>query len=92
MLALQSAAVGLPSCVLKQVKAQEILNYSEALNNISKTMRKGQLKAMLQGVSKRKEACRWTNCDDHCCFSRKFKANIVDIHICKTIYVFFNVK
>ncbi|XP_070768533.1 otoancorin [Enoplosus armatus] len=50
LMALQSAAGGLPRCVLKHVKAQEILNDTEVLKNISKRMRKGQLKAMLQGL------------------------------------------
>ncbi|KAI3360495.1 hypothetical protein L3Q82_002382 [Scortum barcoo] len=48
--ALQSVAEGLPNCVLKRVRAQDILNDTEALKNISKLMRKGQLKAMLQGL------------------------------------------
>ncbi|XP_044065278.1 otoancorin isoform X2 [Siniperca chuatsi] len=50
LMALQSVAGGLPRCVLKHVKAQEILNNTEALKNISKQMKKGQLKAMLQGL------------------------------------------
>lgn len=54
--ALQSVAEGLPNCVLKHVKAQEILNDTDALRNISKRLRKGQLKALLQGVSKEREA------------------------------------
>lgn len=49
---LKSLARGLPSRVLKHVKAQSILNDPEAMNNISQQMRKGQLKALLQGVSK----------------------------------------
>ncbi|XP_039662071.1 otoancorin [Perca fluviatilis] len=48
LIALQSVAEGLPSCVLKHVK--EILNDTEGLKNISKRMRKGQLMAMLQGL------------------------------------------
>ncbi|XP_029359266.1 otoancorin [Echeneis naucrates] len=48
--ALQSIAEGLPSCVLKHVKARMILKDREVLQNISKRMRKGQLKAMLQGL------------------------------------------
>lgn len=48
---LQSIVRGLPSCVLKQIKAQEILNDTWALKAISKQMRKAQLKALLQGVS-----------------------------------------
>lgn len=54
LIALQSVAEDLPSCVLKHVK--EILNDTEGLKNISKRMRKGQLMAMLQGVSKEREA------------------------------------
>ncbi|KAM4579953.1 otoancorin isoform 2-T2 [Odontesthes bonariensis] len=50
LMALQSVAAGLPSCVLKNVKAQEILDDPEGLRNVSKKMRKGQLKAMLQGL------------------------------------------
>ncbi|XP_047453991.1 otoancorin [Mugil cephalus] len=50
LMALQSVAEGLPSCVFKHVKAQDFLNDTEALVNISKRMRKGQLKAMLQGL------------------------------------------
>ncbi|XP_067365180.1 otoancorin [Channa argus] len=50
LMALQSVGEGLPSCVLKQVKARDILNDTEALKNISKGMSKGQLKAMLQGL------------------------------------------
>ncbi|XP_041799048.1 otoancorin isoform X2 [Chelmon rostratus] len=50
LMALKSVAAGLPSCVLKHVKAQEILHDEEALRNISKRMNKGQLKAMLQGL------------------------------------------
>lgn len=60
LLALQSAAEGLPNCVFKQVKAREILNYTEALKNISKVLSKGQLKAMLQGVSQKKK-CKECN-------------------------------
>lgn len=48
---LQSIVRGLPSCVLKKIKAQEILNDGRALKAISKRMRKAQLKALLQGVS-----------------------------------------
>ncbi|XP_060906639.1 uncharacterized protein otoa isoform X2 [Labrus mixtus] len=47
---LGSIAGGLPRCVLKRVRAKEILNDIEGLKKISKRMRKGQLKAMLQGV------------------------------------------
>lgn len=51
-MALQSIAAGLPNCAVKQVKPQDILSNTETMKNISKHMRKGQLKAMLQGVSK----------------------------------------
>ncbi|KAF0045413.1 hypothetical protein F2P81_001942 [Scophthalmus maximus] len=47
---LQSVAEGLPSCVLKHAKAQEILDDPEALKNISKRMGRGKLKAMLHGL------------------------------------------
>lgn len=55
-MALKSVAAGLPSCVLKHVKAKEILHDREALKNMSKQMNRGQLKAMLQGVSEEREA------------------------------------
>lgn len=55
-MALWSVVEGVPSCMLKHVKAQEILNNTEGLKNISMRMRKGQLKAMLQGVSKERGA------------------------------------
>lgn len=48
---LQSIVRGVPSCVLKQIKAQEILNDTRALKAISRKMRKAQRKALLQGVS-----------------------------------------
>ncbi|XP_061572831.1 otoancorin [Cololabis saira] len=50
LMALQSITAGMPSCVLKNAKAMEILNDREALNNISQHLRKGQLKTMLQGL------------------------------------------
>uniref|UniRef100_A0A3B4Y8Y5 Otoancorin n=1 Tax=Seriola lalandi dorsalis TaxID=1841481 RepID=A0A3B4Y8Y5_SERLL len=50
LMALQSVAEGLPSCVLKHMKARVILEDREALKNISRRMRKGQLKAMLEGL------------------------------------------
>lgn len=56
VLALQSVAAGLPSCALKNIKARELLADSEALTNITKQMEKRQLKAMLQGVSKKEAA------------------------------------
>uniref|UniRef100_A0A1A7YDA8 Otoancorin n=2 Tax=Iconisemion striatum TaxID=60296 RepID=A0A1A7YDA8_9TELE len=49
VMALQSVAAGLSSCVLKKLKAQDVLANTEALRNISKQMNKGQLKAMLEG-------------------------------------------
>lgn len=52
LLALQSVAAGLPTCALKNDKVEEILTDREALKNMSQQMRKGQLKAVLQGVSK----------------------------------------
>lgn len=51
---LQSVVRGLPYCVLKHIKAHEVLNDMEALKTISKRMRKAQLKALLQGVSNRR--------------------------------------
>lgn len=47
----KSLVRGLPSCVLKKVKATKILNDKKVLKKITKHMRKSQLKAMLQGVS-----------------------------------------
>ncbi|XP_029694694.1 otoancorin [Takifugu rubripes] len=52
LMELRSIVRGLPSCVLKQIKAKEILNDTQALKAISKQMRKAQLKALLQGLSK----------------------------------------
>lgn len=48
---LKSLARGLPSCVLKKVKAMRMLMERRELRNITKRMRRGQLKAVLQGVS-----------------------------------------
>lgn len=48
---LKSIVRGLPSCVLKKVKPTKILNDKNVLKQITKSMRKSQLKAMLQGVS-----------------------------------------
>ncbi|XP_062279086.1 otoancorin [Scomber scombrus] len=50
LMALGSLVEGVPRCMLKHVKAREILSDTEGLKNISKRMRKGQLKAMLQGL------------------------------------------
>ncbi|XP_029958451.1 uncharacterized protein otoa [Salarias fasciatus] len=44
----QSLAKALPVCILKRLKVEKILKDSEVLKNISGTMRRGQLKAMLQ--------------------------------------------
>lgn len=51
LMELQSVVGGLPCCVLKHIKAKEVLNDTEALMTISKRMKKAQLKALLQGVS-----------------------------------------
>lgn len=48
---LRSVVGGLPCCVLKHMKAREVLDDGEALETISERMRKAQLKALLQGVS-----------------------------------------
>lgn len=48
---LRSVVRGLPCCVLKRMKAREVLGDMEALKTVSKRMRKDQLKALLQGVS-----------------------------------------
>lgn len=48
---LKSLARGLPSCVLKKVKAMRMLMDKRELRNITKRMRRGQLKAVLQRVS-----------------------------------------
>ncbi|KAM4735242.1 otoancorin [Anableps anableps] len=53
LMELQSVAAGLPCCVVKNVKPQDILNNIETLKTISRHMRKGQLKAMLQGLSEK---------------------------------------
>lgn len=49
---LKSLARGLPSCVLKKVKAMRTLMEKRELRNITKRMRRGQLKAVLQGLAK----------------------------------------
>ncbi|XP_038146105.1 otoancorin isoform X2 [Cyprinodon tularosa] len=51
LMELQSVAAGLPSCVLKNVKPQDILSNTETMKTISKQLRKGQLKTTLQGLS-----------------------------------------
>lgn len=48
---LGSLARGLPSCVLKKVKAMKLLIDRKEMRNITERMRKGQLKAVLQRVS-----------------------------------------
>lgn len=53
VMGLKSLVRGLPSCVLKKVKAMRMLMDKRELRNITKRMRRGQLKAMLQGVSDR---------------------------------------
>ena len=47
---------GLPRCMLKRIRAREILDDPDALRNISKRMKRGQLKTMLMGVSEEREA------------------------------------
>lgn len=54
VMGLKSLVRGLPSCVLKKVKAMRMLMDKRELGNITKRMRRGQLKAMLQGVSDRR--------------------------------------
>ncbi|MEQ2314344.1 hypothetical protein AMECASPLE_011119, partial [Ameca splendens] len=53
LMELQSVAAGLPNCVVRNVKPQDILNNTETLKTISKQMRKGQLKVMLQGLGEK---------------------------------------
>lgn len=55
VLDLKSLARGLPSCVLKKVIAMKMLMDKKELRNITKYMKRGQLKAMLQRVS---DECR----------------------------------
>lgn len=55
VLDLKSLALGLPSCVLKNVIAMKMLMDRKELKNITKRMRRGQLKAVLQRVS---DECR----------------------------------
>ncbi|XP_034029550.1 LOW QUALITY PROTEIN: otoancorin [Thalassophryne amazonica] len=43
---------GVPTCVIKRVKAMEVLNDSEELKKLCKQMRKSQLKALLQALCK----------------------------------------
>lgn len=52
---LQSVAAGLPICAVRNVNPQDILSNTETLKTISEHMRKGQLKAMLQGVSEKEK-------------------------------------
>lgn len=51
ILDLKSLAGGLPSCVLKKVTAMKMLMDKKELRNITRRMRRGQLKAVLQRVS-----------------------------------------
>ncbi|XP_054903588.1 uncharacterized protein otoa [Poeciliopsis prolifica] len=53
LMELQSVAAGLPSCAVRNVKPQDILSNTETLKTISEHMRKGQLTAMLQGLSEK---------------------------------------
>ncbi|XP_014839938.1 PREDICTED: uncharacterized protein LOC106916275 isoform X1 [Poecilia mexicana] len=53
LMKLQSVVAGLPSCAVRNVKPQDVLNNTETLKTISEQMRKGQLKAMLQGLSEK---------------------------------------
>uniref|UniRef100_UPI0037E7AB85 otoancorin n=1 Tax=Semicossyphus pulcher TaxID=241346 RepID=UPI0037E7AB85 len=50
LLELRSVAGGLPRCVLKHVRSKDILHDKENLKNMCNGMKKGQLKAMLQGL------------------------------------------
>ncbi|XP_047196884.1 otoancorin [Hippoglossus stenolepis] len=52
LITLQSVVEGLPRCMLKRIRAREILDDPDALRNISKRMRRGQLKTMLMGLRK----------------------------------------
>lgn len=60
VLDLKSLASGLPICVLKNVIAMKMLMDKKELRNITNSMRRGQLKAVLQRVS---DECR-LNCRD----------------------------
>ncbi|XP_043974208.1 uncharacterized protein otoa isoform X2 [Gambusia affinis] len=53
LMELQSVAAGLPICAVRNVNPQDILSNTETLKTISEHMRKGQLKAMLQGLSEK---------------------------------------
>ncbi|CAB1459828.1 unnamed protein product [Pleuronectes platessa] len=52
LMTLQAVVEGLPRCMLKRIRAREMLDDPDALRNITKRMRRGQLKAMLMGLSK----------------------------------------
>ncbi|CAJ1062256.1 otoancorin [Xyrichtys novacula] len=52
LVGLGSVASCLPNCILKHVRASELLNDIEGLRNISKRMNKGRMKALLQGLYK----------------------------------------
>ncbi|XP_023117628.2 stereocilin [Amphiprion ocellaris] len=48
--ALKPIAEGLPRCVLKKMKAKDILDDTAGLKNATQRMKKGKLKAMLEGM------------------------------------------
>ncbi|XP_013884979.1 otoancorin [Austrofundulus limnaeus] len=50
VMSLQSAAAGLSSCALKNIRSEILLNDSAVLTNITRQMKRGQLKAMLNGL------------------------------------------
>ncbi|XP_068179193.1 otoancorin [Antennarius striatus] len=58
---LKSVVRALPICVFTHVKFTEILNDKETLLNISKEMRRGQMKAMLQALRKNKDPTEVVN-------------------------------
>lgn len=70
LMKLQPVAEGLPNCILKQVKAVEVLNEPEGLKNISKRLSRGQLMAMLVGVS---SSCFFISSHQiHCVLNKKY--------------------
>ncbi|KAM9852097.1 LOW QUALITY PROTEIN: otoancorin [Aulostomus maculatus] len=56
LIVLQSAIEGVPSCMLKHVNAREVLDDPEGLKKVTQRMKKGQLKAMLQGLQEKVES------------------------------------
>lgn len=48
--AMKPIAEGLPGCVLKKMKAKDILDDTAGLKNATQRMKKGKLKAMLKGM------------------------------------------